>query len=436
MDRRSLLIAMAAAGVTPASALAAPQSLREAARLAWIYGLPLLEMARSRDETLARGTKVNTLFAARELTTVETQSVTTPNNDTLYARAWFDLSAGPAQITLPPSGERYLSVALMDMYSNNFAVLGTRTTGGEGGTFTLVGPGAATPVRADVIRSPTRWVWMLARTLVAGPEDLAAANQAQDGIRVRAPAAPTPKPAALRSAEWPVYFGAVDALMRENPPPVTDAGLLAAISPLGLMAGRSFDAGRFSAAEASEIAAGVKEARASLAGRQGQVVDGWIYPKATLGDFGQDYVYRAQVSLGGLAALPPQEAMYMRARAADGGLRFDSARRYRLHLPADRLPPVNGFWSATIYEVTPDGQYFFTRNEIDRYALGDRSPGLRRNADGSLDLFVSRERPAAADVGNWLPAPMTAPFSLVLRTYLPKDELLTGSYRLPPLLAE
>jgi len=438
MKRRDLLTGWAAAAALgPMSAAAAPVSLQAAARDAWLYGLPLIEMAGARVEA-TKGVGPNVMVRSSTLTTVSSQKVTTPNNDTLYARAWIDLSKGPVTLSLPASGARYLSVALMDMYSNNFAVLGTRTTGPQGGVFTLVGPGdfaPATTTTLMTVRSPTPWVWLLARTLVDGDADLAAANAVQDGVLLTAPKVAAPQGHANRNAPWAAYFSSVQALLTENPPPATDLAWLQAFEPLGLKVVGGFDPGRFSAAEVAQIEAGVAEAKGMLRSRRrpGPVADGWVYPKANLGEFGQDYLYRAQVAVSGLAALPGVEAMYMRALSAQGVPTFDSAGRYRLRFAADRLPPVHSFWSLTMYEATPEGQAFFTPNAINRYAIGDRTPGLVKSADGSLELWLTRQDPGEARRANWLPAPAEKPFTIVMRAYLPKDELIQGSYRLPPL---
>lgn len=434
MKRRGLLVGCAAAatmGAIPARAAAA--SLQSAARDAWLFGLPLIEMAGAR-VAATKGVGANVMVHNPALTTVKTQSVTTPNNDTLYARAWIDLSQGPVTLTLPAAGSRYISVALMDMYSNNFAVLGTRTTGPQGGVFTLVGPGEAI-LSPRAIRSPTPWVWLLVRTLVDGEADLAAANAVQEGVRLKAPAVAAPAVHANRNAGWAPYFSSVQALIFENPPSVTDLAWLQGFEPLGLKTSGGFDPTRFSPADVAQIEAGVVEAKGLLRSRRrpGPVADGWIYPKANLGEFGQDYLYRAQVAVAGLAALPPVEAMYMRALSPQGTPTFDSAQGYRLHFPADRLPPVHSFWSLTMYEATPDGQAFFTTNVINRYAIGDRSPGLVKGADGSLTLWLTRQDPGDAKRANWLPTPAEKPFTIVMRAYLPKEELLQGSYRLPPL---
>lgn len=420
----------------PGFALAQQASpLAGAAEEAWLYGLALIENAAARDQVRRGGTAPNTMLHARDLTTPANQFVTTPNNDTLYSRAWLDLSRGPVRVTLPRTGNRYISVALMDMYTNNFAVLGTRTTGGDGGSFIVVGPTDATD-DPRAIRSPTRWVWLLSRVLVDGSSDLAAARAVQDGVRVEGPAtAWTIRPPVPRTADAMTYFAAMQALLAENPPPATDDAFFARVRPLGLGARGGFDPRRFDAAQRAEIEAGIAAARQRLRSlrRQGPVADGWSYPKSNLGDYGQDYFYRGQVALGGLAALPNAEAMYMRPVNAEGGNPFDSAQNWVLRLPANRLPPVDGFWSVTMYRMTPDGQYFFFDNPVDRYAIGDRTEGLKRGPDGGIEIWMSRTDPGADKRSNWLPTPPEGPFGIVLRTYLPQAALIDGTYRLPPL---
>ncbi|MDO8902136.1 MAG: DUF1254 domain-containing protein [Phenylobacterium sp.] len=408
--------------------------LKTAAMKAWLYGLPLIEIAATRARGLSFGQSLNTIAHVRNLATPKHRAVTTPNNDTLYSSAQLDLSQGPVTLSLPATGDRYFSLALMDAYTNNFAILGTRTTGPNGGTFTLVGPHEAAE-GAHVLRAPTPHVWALGRVVVYGPGDLEAARQVQSGLTIQGPAAPTPAPAVKRSAPWQDYFAALSELMKANPPPVTDRALLEEIASLGLEVG--FDAGRFTAAEAAEIEAGLAEARVAV--RRGGLtgdhfIDGWSYPSATLGDFGQNYHYRAAVALGGLAALPPVEALYMRARGDQPRALYDGTKAYSLHFPADRLPPVHSFWSLSLYEATEDGQFYFADNPLDRYAIGDRTEGLTYNADGSLDIWIGSQSPGEDRKTNWLPAP-AGPFALFMRTYLPKPELLDGAYRLPPVEA-
>lgn len=409
-------------------------ALTAAAREAFLYTLPLIEIAAVRARGLAVGSPMNAFAAMRNLADHRARAVTTPNNDTLYATAQLDLSEGPVTLTVPASGERYVSLQLMDAWSNSFAVLGTRTTGPDGGTFTLVGPGEAAAVGPGVIRAPTRHVWALARILVAGPEDLAAARLVQAGFTAQGPAPPPVADFARRSDPWPAYFASADLLMSQNPPPASDVALLRRIAPLGLGMG-TFDPHRFSAEDGAHIAEGLEDGRRAArsgGGLSGEgFIAGWAYPRAKLGDFGQDYMLRAAVALGGLAALPLVEATYLRAGHDGQGL-FDGTRNWRLHIPADHPIPVESFWSLSLYEATPDKQFFFTDNPINRYAIGDRTPGLAWNADGSLDLWIGQAQPGAERVSNWLPAP-AGPFALFMRAYLPRPQLLDGSYRLPPV---
>jgi hypothetical protein len=403
--------------------------LTAAAKAAWIFGLPLIEITTTRGRSEAMGAPSNVFNHVRKLADHRARMVTTPNNDTLYSSAQVDLGQGPVTITLPATGDRYFSLALMDAYTNNFAILGTRTTGPDGGTFKLIGPNDAAE-GDNIVRSPTRHVWALARILVDGPHDMEAAQAVQQGLSMQGPAGQSIGPTAKRSDSWAEYFAGLGRLMAVNPPPFTDLAALRAMAPLRLA---DFDAARFSPAQVAAIEAGIAEARIEV--RKGGLdgggfTGGWSYPNARLGDFGQDYGYRAGVALGGLAALPPVEAMYMRAKGDLPRALFDGLADWRLHFPADQLLPVNSFWSLSLYEATDDGQFFFTDNPLNRYAIGDRTEGLKTNADGSLDIWIGHASPGADRETNWLPAP-PGPFALFMRAYLPKPALLDGRYRLP-----
>jgi len=403
--------------------------LRAAARAAYQFTLPLIEIASTRTRGQMAGSTMNTFGHMRRLADHKARAVTTPNNDTFYSTAQVDLSQGPVTITLPPTGDRYLSLHLMDAYTNSFAVLGTRTTGNGGGVFRLVGPTEAAE-GANVVRSPTPHVWALARILVDGPADVEAAKAVQQGISMQGPAVETPGPFAHRGAPWNEYFESAARLMKLNPPSVMDGAALQAMAPLGL---EDFDPSRFSPAQVAEIEAGMAEAKA-LARKGGLsgsgFTDGWSYPSAKLGAYDQDYALRAAVAVSGLAALPPEEAMYMRAEGDLRGALFDGGRNWRMTFPPGGHLPVNSFWSLSLYEATPEGQFFFTENPLNRFAIGDRTEGLKTNADGSLDLWIGHESPGADREANWLPAPK-GPFALFMRAYLPKTELLDGGYRLP-----
>jgi hypothetical protein len=404
--------------------------LAAAAEEAWLFTLPLVETARTRTSRFASGGELNTFVHMRDLVDHTARLVTTPNNDTLYSSAQIDLSAGPVTLNIPASGERYLSLALMDAYTNNFAVLGTRTLGPDGGRFRLIGPDEPGGGE-DVIRSPTRHVWALARILVDDETDLEAARAVQSGLTIQGPTLQAGPPPAARSADWRDYFKSADQLLQEDPPPATQLSVMRRIADLKLGAG-GFDPDAFSPEEQDAIVKGVAHAReltrtARLGG--GRAVDGWSYPDAGLGQFGENYRFRAQVALSGLAALPVVEAIYMRALGERGFL-FAGSILWRLHFPPGGAPPVDGFWSLSLYEATPEGQFFFADNPLHRYALRNRTPGLRFNEDGSLDLWIGHDSPKAEREANWLPAP-EGDFALFMRTYLPRPELLNGKYRLP-----
>jgi hypothetical protein len=404
-------------------------SMRVAASNGWIWGLPLIEMAAQRAARFAEGIKPNTFQHQRALVTAKRQFVTTPNNDTLYSQAWLNLENGPVTISVPASGDRYYCVPLMDMYSNNFAIVGTRTSGSMARTFTVIGPYDTTNV-AQAIRAPTNSVWVLGRTLVEGESDLAKAHAFQDMWMIEGPETRGPKTYVARSAPWNEYFAAVQELMNENPPPITDSRMLDSMLPL-IQFGKVFDPSRFSPKQVAEIEAGMGDyGRLVQIRKEALTRNGWSFPRHSLGNFGQDYDFRAAVAIGGLAALPRVEAMYLRAMGPNGQ-GFDSAKSWKLTFAKDQLPPVDSFWSLAMYRVMSDGSLYFAENPINRYIIGDRTEDLKRHPDGSLDIVMSRTEPTSSPNGNWLPSPAEGNFALMLRGYLPKASFIEGAYVVP-----
>jgi len=439
MNRREFFGVIAAATSSlPLQGVAAETDLRSAAYDAWIYCLLLIETARMRAHATefgpsARGGDgINAFINFRELATPAERLITGRNVDTLYSIAFIDLANGPAKVSLPATGGRYFSLHLMDMFTNSFAVLGTRTVGSGGGTFVLAGPGTDAP--AGAIRAPTPWIWAFVRIGVNSPEDLDAARAIQEKIVLTADKARSLRAFAERDSGWSEYFSTASALLAENPSPATDVALLRGIAPLGLIASQKFDATKFTASEAHEIEIGVASAKTIvMAAHPRTPINGWVYPELNLGDYGQNYVLRARVALHGLAALPRQEAMYMHPVTPEGRMRF-SVGAWRLNFPPNQLPPVDAFWSLTMYEATTQYQHFLTENPMHRYAISDRTKGLKRNPDGSLDIWISRQDPGNGRTDNWLPAPARGPYTMTLRAYLPKPDLLNGTYLLPPVV--
>jgi hypothetical protein len=159
-------------------------------------------------------------------------------------------------------------------------------------------------------------------------------------------------------------------------------------------------------------------------------ISGWIYPEAGLGDFRTDYLYRASIATWGLGALPLREAAYFRAVAQDGQTTFPANKSFMLRFGPEGAPPAKAFWSLSLYEAQEDGRLFFAQNSLGRYAVGDRTPGLFTEADGSLTIWIGSRDPGEGRRSNWLPA-SGARFALVLRAYNPDPSLLNGRYLLP-----
>jgi hypothetical protein len=434
-----VLIAATLAGAAGAHA---EDDLAAAARDTYVYTFPLHEMYRVRylaDYSPAnpRRVPVNHFLHRRELADHTSRGVTTPNNDTLYSSSFLDLSHGPLVLEVPEITDRYFSLALIDFYTNNFAYIGTRT--GNRRNYLIAGPGWKGQQAGDrqLIASPTNAVWLLGRFLVRGAGDLPRVHGLQDSLKLYPVAGADPPPSSAIPAVTPSdpwnYFAVVSHALTENPPPQRDAAIVARMAAIGLAPGQVFDPARFDATQRQALLAGVEQGRQLVAAGnpRGKVVDGWAYPVPGIGNFGTDYLLRAATALKGLAALEPIEATTL----SHVGEPLDGSRSYRLHFEHDRLPPVAAFWSLSIYEIMPDKRLFFADNPIRRYSIGDRTPDLRRNQDGSLDLHIQHASPGGARESNWLPAP-AGPFALILRAYLPGPGLIAGTYAPPPLERE
>ncbi len=430
---RQILTALTAAFILSAIPLAAqptapPQTTPEteeaaALRQAFQFAFPLYTMARTRNLAVQNpATPVNTMAYRDTLADDTSRDVTTPNNDTLYGSAWLDLAAGPVILTLPAIAGRYHSVAIMNMATDNLAIIGTRT-GGQGGRFALIPTdyAGAIPEGTTPLRLACRDCWLLARVIVNGEQDRAAAAEALKGITIEAPAAELTAFEAKTPArpDGPAFLAAVrEVIARAGP-----ASLLAqqAASFPSLEA----EAQPWSAALPPLTA----ELRDSLPGA-GDLVSGWSYPKFGIGNAETDHELRAQIALGGLGALPRVEAMYLSARSDAAGAPLSGAKAYSLRIPYNM--PIGGFWSLSMYQPTADGRLFYVANSLKRFAVGDRSEHLRADRDGSTEIFIQNNRPEGERAVNWLPAP-DGPFILIFRAYLPKAEMLDGSFRLPPV---
>lgn len=451
----------------PATARAQEKNtmLEDLARRAAIYLYPLHEMYRTRwnatvNEKNPVRNRLNRFLHVPILATHRARAVTTPNADTLYSSAWLDLSIEPVFLTVPDMGERYYSFAFMSLFTDNFAYVCRRLDGSRPRPRMIVGPGWQGVADHDVelVRAPTNSVWLLGRILIDGPTDLETVRhlqsrtllespdmrnerriiETQELMRQRSTLPPEPV------ADWPPInpndpFDLFEVGVRalgESPLGDRDKAVIEDFAPLRLRPGHKFDLRAFSEAEREAIKRGIARARDEIRNpgrRFGTIVNGWSFPQRDLGNFGDDYLYRAVIALTALAALEVAEATYLMCSTDAEGQPLDGTRRYRLRFPADQLPPAKAFWSLSMYELTPAGRAFFTDNPISRYAIGDRTKGLTYGADGSLDILIQHDRPAAEQEANWLPAP-AGPLRLVLRAYEPNEALLDGEFQVPPVV--
>ncbi len=375
------------------------------------------------------------------------------NNDTIYSIAQVDVSGGPVLLRVPDSAGRYYVLQFVDAWTNNFAYVGRRATGTAAGSVLLVPPGwkSDAPDGARVIEFPTDVGTIVGRWACDGPADLDAVRVLQSGLSLEpygtpAPTKGLPAPAAV-PAEL-AFFEQLRSWMQAFPPSEPDRAYQQRFAPLGLLEPVSHypdcPPGLALALTAGAHAAKQNMEAALTAGGLAPVVNGWTLafhmfdynldhlgpgtiddPAWRIGDRDVSYLARALAARGGLWGNHGYEAAYPMTYTDADGDQLDGHRRYVLRLEMD--PPVDAFWSLTMYDL-PD--FCLVANPIDRYSIGDRTPGLRRDSDGSLTIVIQHEQPA--DTSNWLPAP-AAPFRPLMRLYQPQAAVLDGTYKIPPI---
>ncbi|HLY06247.1 MAG TPA: DUF1254 domain-containing protein [Rhizomicrobium sp.] len=432
----------------------------ETAVQAIIYGLPLvltdLTMKRMTNVAHASGISapLNQFAHAPVVPNAAFRNVVRANVDTLYSSAFLDLSGGPLVLSIPDTKGRYYLMPMMDAWTNVFAAPGARTTGTAAASFVISGPGwtGALPAGLKQIKSPTATVWILGRTQTNGPQDYAAVHAIQAGFSLvplsqfGKPYVPpigsinasadmkTPPVEELEHMNGVQFLTALARLMKSNPPPAGDGPMLGNLATIGIVPGQDFDAARLDPAVAKGLGGAVQAAVAALhkdAKQMGKSVNGWHIPPMNIGNFGTDYETRAFIALIALGANLPQDALYPTVFVDGDGRPLNGANRYVLHFEAGLTPPVNAFWSVTMYD--PDS--FFVANPINRYAISSWMP-LERNADGSLDICIQHDAPRADREANWLPAPADG-FNMTMRLYWPRDKtpsILDGSWKPPAVM--
>jgi hypothetical protein len=396
-------------------------------RDALIACFPLYETARL---AMASPTPFNRIGHRRTLADHSSRGVTMPNNDTLYSACWMDLTTGPLTLALPAPKGRYQSVALMSALTDNVAVLRLPLNNADGLRVRIVGPDWRGRAAAGVktIRMPSSYGWLLARTFVSGADDLPGARAAQDGITLAPDNSAASSLRLLRATttqpNGAMFLSAVNAAIAAIDPRNPLAANLRKYSEIGV---GSADANAWELLK-PEAKSGWTDALQRLA--DGSIAkmesfaaqrNGWSWPNANIGTFGNDHGFRAAVALSGIGALPQSEAVYLRAITDSLGRPLSADRSYRLTLPPT-AEIADAFWSLTAYRGEPDGRYFFEDNDLHRYAINSAAEGLVKDNKGQITLTIQKERPAGT-LANWLPMPSERP-ALVLRLYLPTPELM------------
>lgn len=421
---------------------------------AFVYGFPYIYNAKIRhdwvmtelDPDVVPYAAVNQFWHASRLMDATYRAGGCPSTDFLYSLAWLDLTAEPVILSHPEMGERYFTFQLAGFTSDNFGYVGQRVTGSTAGDFAIVGPRWQGELPSSVHRvqpSPTPWALVLGRTAVRGAEDVPAARALQAGYRLT-PLSHWGTPGGATAERRDVYVPApaaadplgpwktLNAMLAENPPPPDHAVLLQQFTGVGVGPGLAVEAQpesvrRGLARAAATGMALMKEQFAS--GDWATIVNGWRYPPPQEGRFGNDFLRRAaDQSLAGIAANDPAESVYLVNFQDDDGVRFDASQRYTLRFPPGDTPPVDAFWSLTVYAAD---DLNLIANSAHRYALTSNSSRLRFYEDEGLTLSLQPDRPSADQDTNWLPTSPDRPWFVILRLYRPRPAALDGSWRCP-----
>jgi hypothetical protein len=446
-----LTAANAQGGVSPAEA-------RAIAKEAYIYCFPVVDsyrimhtyfVDRANPEFKAPW---NQLSNIARVFTPDDKAIQSPNSDTPYSTIGLDLRAEPFVLTVPAiEKDRYYSIQLIDAYTFNFDYIGSRTTGNEAGSFLIAGPGwkgeQPTGVK-KVMRSETELMLAVYRTQLLNPGDLDNVKKIQAGYKAQplsaflgqtAPNAPSAidfiKPLSVDQQKTsPELFNILNFVLQFCPTNPSETELMTRFAKIGVGAGKTFDASKLS----PELKVAVEQGMADAWTAYDDLKKRVDATEVSSGDiFGtreylkNNYLYRMGAAKIGIWGNSKQEAMYPAYTVDSKKQLLDGAKaRYTLRLAKDELPPVNGFWSVTMYEL-PSSLLF--ANPLNRYLINQPMlPQLKKDADGGLTLLIQNESPGKDKEANWLPAPK-GPFWIAMRLYWPKDEALEGKWKAPPI---
>jgi hypothetical protein len=395
---------------------------------------------------------LNTLVNESRVFTPKDTTIVTPNSDTPYGMVWLDLRAEPMVLSMPAiEKKRYYSVQLVDLYTFNYGYVGSRATGNGAGNYLIAGPAwkGEKPEGIDkVFRCETDFSFAIYRTQLFDPADMPAVKKVQAGYKVTplSAFAKTDKPASPKAPDFPKFgkkaaFGTdfisyLNFVLQFCPAPAAEKDLRERFAKIGVGAGKSFDFAQLPKEHQEAMGKGIKAAMKKIEAKRGTIgkdENGWRVGSA-FGDrafYKGDWTLRAAAALAGIYGNDEIEALYPLLTTDSDGDKPDCAKnKYTLTFPKGQLPPVNAFWSVTMY----DGKtQLLIENPINRYLINSPMlPGMKTNDDGSLTLYVQKDSPGKDKESNWLPAP-DGPIYVVMRLYWPKEDALKGKWKPPAL---
>jgi hypothetical protein len=458
-------VALAAAFAIAATAASAqtapsPKETKAIAEEAIICGLPLSmyykimnQYAIDKDSGQFKA-PFNTIKNEPKVYTPADTAIVTPNSDTPYSFLFLDLRAEPVVLCVPEiAKDRYYSVMLTSQYTFNFGYIGSRATGNGAGCYAVAGPGwkGATPAGVKkVFTSETEFALATYRTQLFNTADIDNVKAIQAKYEAKPLSAFLGKPAlaAAPAIDWPKIDAATEKkdvlsylpFLLQFAPPIGPAAvevpLRQKFARIGIEADKQFPTVKLTDADKAAVAEAAKAAATAIKAKietMGKLVNGWTVVNSGIGDralYDGDWTQRAAVAVAGILANDPAEAVYPITRKDGNGQPLDGSKHnYTLTFPADAFPPVNAFWSVTMY----DGKtQLLIKNSIDRYLINSPMlPDLKKNADGSLTVYIQRDEPTdPVQKANWLPAP-DGPIYIVMRLYWPKEATLNGKWQPP-----
>ena len=362
-----------------------PDQARALAREVYLYAYPIVLMDITRQQatnvpdatTIPMRAPANQFAHFRQYPNANAKEVVRFNFDTLYSFAWLDISKEPIILSVPDTGGRYYLMPMLDMWSDVFAVPGTRTTGGKAGNFAITSPDwqGTLPNGVEMIRAPTPVVWIMGRTQTNGPDDYDNVHKVQDAYKLtplsqwghaNTPPDNAPIDSSIDNETPPLnqinrfsgveLFKRFSQLLKQHPPHANDYPILFSMRRLGLHPEQDFDISKLAPATIDAINAAPKDAIADLQqivsqGKLGETANGWSYAVSGMGTYGTDYRMRAMVAMAGLGANLPQDAIYPNAFVDAEGQPTTGEHAYVLHFDKGKLPAANAFWSLTMYDM-------------------------------------------------------------------------------------